>query len=290
MDKQSGLFADNEDQRRIAIIEASQSADRTCLERLLELSATDTYANRRHVVRALGRIGGAEAESRLLELLQVEDGRILGDLAQALRRLKSASAAESIRRLESHHLEWVRQNARWAVEQMGAEARPMPTIRPEQPADIPAIHAVHASSFPTDAEARLVDTLRASNHLTVSLVAEVEGVVVGHIAFSPVSNALGQVGMGLAPIAVLETHRRRGIAAELVRAGLETCRAAGVGWAVVLGEPAYYSRFGFCPASEFGLIDEYGGGAAFQAIELTAGGLPKGAGLVKYGPEFATFG
>jgi putative acetyltransferase len=166
----------------------------------------------------------------------------------------------------------------------------MPTIRPERPADIPGIHALHISSFPTDAEARLVDALRATGHLTVSLVAEFDGVAVGHITFSPVTVATGQVGVGLAPIAVLESDRRRGIAAELVRAGIDACRAARFGWAVVLGEPAYYSRFGFRPASEFGLIDEYGGGPAFQALELSPGGLPRDAGLVKYGPEFAAFG
>jgi putative acetyltransferase len=54
-----------------------------------------------------------------------------------------------------------------------------------------------------------------------------------------------------------------------------------------MGEPAYYSRFGFRPAAEFGLADEYGGGPAFQAIELVPGALPIGAGLVQYAPEFA---
>jgi putative acetyltransferase len=57
-----------------------------------------------------------------------------------------------------------------------------------------------------------------------------------------------------------------------------------------MGEPAYHSRFGFRPASEFGLSDEYGGGQAFQAIELFAAGLPVGAGLVRYAPEFAAVG
>lgn len=96
------------------------------------------------------------------------------------------------------------------------------------------------------------------------------------------------VGAGLGPIAVAESHRRRGIAAELVRAGLEACREAGFGWVVVLGEPAYYARFGFRPAVEFGLSDEYGGGAAFQILELVTGAAPVGAGLVQYAPEFAS--
>ncbi len=126
--------------------------------------------------------------------------------------------------------------------------------------------------------------------MQASLVAEIDGLIVGHIAFSHVTAGDSLPGAGLAPIAVAATHRRQGIAADLVRAGLNACRAAGLGWAVVLGEPAYYSRFGFRPAPAFGLADEYGGGEAFQVLELIAGALPAGAGLVRYAPEFASLG
>jgi putative acetyltransferase len=163
-------------------------------------------------------------------------------------------------------------------------------IRPERPGDEPAIHAVLAAAFPTEDEARLVGLLRASGRLTLSLVAEVDGQIVGHVAFSPVTTASGAVGTGLAPVAVLEAFRRQGIAARLIEAGLATSREAGVGWAVVLGSPKYYGRFGFGPASAVGLVDEYDGGAAFQAMELVPGVMPVGAGLVRYGPEFAAFG
>jgi putative acetyltransferase len=149
---------------------------------------------------------------------------------------------------------------------------------------------VHAGSFPTAAEARLVDLLRAAGSLRVSLVAEVGDAIVGHVAFSPVSAASGTAGAGLAPLAVVAQHRGRGIGAELVRKGLHACRAAGIGWVVVLGQPTYYARFGFRPASNFGLRDEYRGGSAFQAIELIRGALPVGAGLVRYAEEFATLG
>jgi putative acetyltransferase len=166
----------------------------------------------------------------------------------------------------------------------------MVAIRPERPGDAASIRAVHVASFPTDLEARLVDLLRAADRLPVSLVAEVGGEVIGHIAFSPVTAASGAIGAGLAPVAVSEPYRRKGIAGELIRGGLEACRVAGFGWAVVMGEPAYYSRFGFRPAADFGLSDEYGGGTAFQVIELVPSALPRGSGLVRYAPEFAAVG
>jgi putative acetyltransferase len=168
--------------------------------------------------------------------------------------------------------------------------RRMVAIHTERPDDVAAIYAVHAASFPTDLEARLVDLLRAAGRMPVSLVAEVDGTVVGHIAFSPVTAVPGAVGAGLAPVAVVGPHRRQGIAARLVQEGLEACRVAGFGWAAVIGEPAFYARFGFRPASEFGLADEYGAGPAFQAVELVPGALPVGGGLVRYAPEFAAVG
>jgi putative acetyltransferase len=170
-----------------------------------------------------------------------------------------------------------------------------PKIRQERLEDVAAIHDLIAASFPTDAEARLVDLLRAGGRLTLSLVAEVDGAVVGHVAFSPIDVAgeragEGGVGEGLAPLAVAESFRRRGIGEALVRAGLEACLAAEVGYVVVLGEPAYYGRFGFQPARTRNLVDEYGGGDAFQALELRPGSVPPGGGTVRYAREFAIFG
>ena len=160
-------------------------------------------------------------------------------------------------------------------------------IRPEQPGDEQAIHAVNAAAFPEESEARLVDALRDAGNLTVSMVAVEDDRIVGHVAFSPVTTESGVLGMGLAPVAVLESHRRRGIAASLINAGLEACKSMDAGWMVVLGDPAYYSRFGFITASEFGLRDEYGGEDAFQAMELREGAMPRNAGLVKYAPQFS---
>jgi putative acetyltransferase len=162
----------------------------------------------------------------------------------------------------------------------------MTSVRAEAPADMPAIRALLEASFPTGAEARLVEALRAAGRLSVSLVAEAEGAVVGHVAFSPVAAEARAAGVGLAPVAVAPGHRRRGVGASLVHHGLAACVRAGFAFAVVLGDPAYYSRFGFRAASGWGLTDEYGGGAAFQARELRPRGVPRGAGLIRYAPEF----
>jgi putative acetyltransferase len=132
-----------------------------------------------------------------------------------------------------------------------------------------------------------VDALRSAGRLTDSLVADDAGRIVGHIAFSPVTVESVGGGVGLAPVAVLPECQRNGVGSQLVREGLRRAKEAGAAFAVVLGEPAYYSRFGFGPASRWGLSDGYGGGEAFQAI-VWVGTPPPG--LVKYVPEFGMFG
>lgn len=164
------------------------------------------------------------------------------------------------------------------------------TVRAERAGDEEAIRAVHAACFPALAEAGLVDALRATGRLSFSFVAVVDGEMVGHVGFSPVSAGRGEVGLGLAPLAVLAANRRRGIGAGLCEAGLTAAREAGCGWVVVLGDPHYYGRFGFRPASRFGLTSVYHAGDHFQALELRPGALPAGAGLVRYAEEFAELG
>ena len=163
----------------------------------------------------------------------------------------------------------------------------MTVVRTERPGDIDAIRRLVTACFPTPSEAALVDLLRARGHLAVSVVADEDGAIVGHVAFSPVTLTDGRRGAGLAPLAVAPRARGRGTGVRLVETGLAACRADGFGWAVVLGDPGYYGRFGFEPASGHGLSDRYGGGAAYQLLELADGGLPEGGGLVSYGPEFA---
>jgi putative acetyltransferase len=166
----------------------------------------------------------------------------------------------------------------------------MIVIRPENADDADAVRAVHRAGFPTDAEARLVDRLRANGQARVSLVAEMDGGVVGHILFTPVSLAAPagcSPGLGLAPLAVLPGRQRCGVGSVLVREGLTACRQTECAFVVVLGHPAYYPRFGFRRASEVGLANEYGADAAFMVLELQPGSLPAAGGLVQYGPEFA---
>ncbi|HUE73876.1 MAG TPA: N-acetyltransferase [Pirellulaceae bacterium] len=164
----------------------------------------------------------------------------------------------------------------------------MITIRPECSDDAAAIHAVHVAAFPAEDVARLVDALRAAGHARISLVAEIEGQIVGHVVFSPVTvdgSSSGREGPGLAPVAVLPGHQRRGIGSALIREGLAISRQHGYGFVVLLGHPEYYPRFGFRRGSDFGLANEYGADEAFMVLELVPGSLPPG-GLVRYGPEF----
>ncbi len=164
------------------------------------------------------------------------------------------------------------------------------TIRREQPGDTPLIGIVHRAAFPTDAEARLVDRLRDGEKAIVSLVAEMDTQLVGHIMFSPVSvvgHSTNQRGLGLAPVAVLPDNQGRGLGAALVQTGLISSRDEGYGFVAVLGEPAYYGRFGFRRASKLGISNEYEADEAFMVIEFEANALPPSGTLIKYAPEFA---
>jgi putative acetyltransferase len=164
-------------------------------------------------------------------------------------------------------------------------------IRPEQSGDQPAVRRVHESAFPTPVEADLVDALRSSGDLWLSLVAMDGWEVVGHVAFSPVMvDGEEASGMGLAPVAVHPDRQKQGFGTRLTTEGLAECRSAGLGFVVVLGWPAYYSRFGFRPASAFGLTSVYDAGDAFQVLELRPSGLPPAGGLVRYAPAFDALG
>lgn len=162
-------------------------------------------------------------------------------------------------------------------------------IRPEAPADANAIRSVLVAAFPTDAEARLVELLRARGELTISLVAMAEDRVAGCVQFSPVALEGAATGLGLAPLAVLPAAQRRGIGSALARSGIEVARAQGWPWIVVLGDPAYYARFGFERASEHAIGNEYGANEAFQVLALAPGALPPGGGVARYAAAFGLF-
>jgi len=152
------------------------------------------------------------------------------------------------------------------------------------------VREVLLRAFDGPGEADLVDRLRSAGAATVSLVAEVEGEVVGHILFSPIEieGADSKAsGVGLAPMAVLPDHQRSGIGSELVREGLARCRELGELRVVVLGHPEYYPRFGFVPANTFGIVSDYDvPDEVFMVQELGPGALDGVNGTAHYRPEF----
>ena len=162
-------------------------------------------------------------------------------------------------------------------------------IRDEAPQDFPAIRNLNVLAFGNPAEALLVDKLRAANKAVISRVAILDGRVVGHILFSPITVERAPArlrGLGLAPMSVLPEFQNRGIGSSLVRDGLEMCRQRGYDLVVVLGHLRFYPRFGFTRAKDHGLDNEYDALDNFMVIELKEGVLKAVTGLVKYAQEF----
>ncbi|MBB5390062.1 MULTISPECIES: GNAT family N-acetyltransferase [unclassified Herbaspirillum] len=158
-------------------------------------------------------------------------------------------------------------------------------IRPEEHSDIGAIRDVTEAAFrhaaySSHTEHWIVDALRRSNQLSISLVAELDGNIVGHVAISPVSIAAGVAGVtgvagwyGLGPISILPGHQGKGIGSALMREALSELKASNAQGCVVLGDPNYYGRFGFRVHEGLfypGVPPEY-----FQALALN-GGMPTG--------------
>lgn len=163
-------------------------------------------------------------------------------------------------------------------------------IRPEEPSDALMVREVNEAAFGSSLEADIVEKLRENPAPLVSLVAEVDGELVGHIMFSPVTVKGGHGAhlMGLGPMAVLPGRQRKGIGCELVRQGLSHCRNRGCDAVVVLGHPDYYPRFGFLPASRFGITSVYDvPDEVFMLIELRPGSLQGTSGQVIYSDAFA---
>ena len=120
-------------------------------------------------------------------------------------------------------------------------------IRNEEGKDLDQVRAIVRAAFPSEAESKLVDALRAHGKATISLVAVYGTDVVGHILFSPVTTTppVEASGIGLAPVVVRPDMQSQGIGSQLIREGLRLCKELGFDYCVVLGDPAYYQRFGF---------------------------------------------
>lgn len=124
-------------------------------------------------------------------------------------------------------------------------------IRAERPEDETTIHALTAAAFAglpysDQTEPAIVNALRAAGVLSLSLVAEEDGKLLGHIAFSPVSiDEQYRDWFGLGPVSVWPDNQHGGIGSALINEGLARLRANGAKGCVLLGDPAYYSRFGF---------------------------------------------
>ncbi|MDH3455648.1 MAG: N-acetyltransferase [Gemmatimonadota bacterium] len=163
-------------------------------------------------------------------------------------------------------------------------------IREERPADVAVVRKVNEAAFGRPDEADLVDALRRNCREAISLVAVVEGSVVGHILFTPVmlEGKKPVEGAGLGPMAVLPSHQNRGVGQELVGHGLAKLRAAGCPFVVVLGHREYYPRFGFQRASEHGIsctweVPDW----AFMAMILDAKRMDRVSGVARYRNEFS---
>ena len=156
---------------------------------------------------------------------------------------------------------------------------PQTVIRDETDADADVIGEVTEAAFRDLAvsdhtEQLIVAALRAARALTVSLVAERDDQVVGHIAFSPVTTSNGATGWyGLGPVSVLPRLQRRGIGTALIEAGLARLRAMGAAGCCLVGHPDYYPRFGFQNTPGFGV--EGVPAEVFFALPF-AGHIPQG--------------
>jgi putative acetyltransferase len=161
-------------------------------------------------------------------------------------------------------------------------------IRPAGPEDGSAIRAIHVAAFPTADEACLVEALIAAGDATLSLVAEQDGQIIGHLLCSRMKVEAGGESIravGLAPVAVRPQSQGRGIGAALIREALSRGRDAGEAMMFVLGEPEYYRRFGFSAETARPFASPYAGDY-FMATDFTRALLPR-LGRADYAPAFA---
>lgn len=171
-------------------------------------------------------------------------------------------------------------------------------IRPERPGDIPAIRATVTRAFleagegTGEAEATLVDAIRDAPGFdpALSLVAELDGVIIGHLLFSPCTiedTGKSTPALALAPLSVLRGYEAHRAGTRLMRAGLQACRERGHRVVIVLGHAKYYRRFGFRPANHAGIHAPWVvPPGVFQALALVPGALDDVRGTVRYPAAF----
>jgi putative acetyltransferase len=161
-------------------------------------------------------------------------------------------------------------------------------IRKEKPSDILTIRDVNKRAFEQDQEANIVDALRSNQAVLLSLVATLNGQVVGHIMYSPLE--IGEFkGAGLGPMAVLPQYQRQGIGAKLIEAGNRQLKESGYPFIVVVGHANYYPKFGFKPARSLGITCQWDvPDDVFLLLELDPEKVRSISGMAKYRDEFST--
>lgn len=165
-------------------------------------------------------------------------------------------------------------------------------IRPAEPGDSAAIRAVHLAAFPTAVEADLVEALDRDCDTVVSLVAEVQGEIVGHVLLSRMrvtGDGHAYRALGLGPVGVRPGFRGAGIGKRLIEGALAIARATGEELVFVLGEPDYYGRFGFTVESAAPFASPYAG-PYFMVLALNRGWAAPERGEAAYAPAFADLG
>jgi putative acetyltransferase len=169
---------------------------------------------------------------------------------------------------------------------------PTPSIRRECAADIAGIRAVIEAAFGRSGEADLVDALRRADALVLSAVAATGARIVGHIALSAVSvHSEPSVlpALALAPVAVAPDRQHQGVGTALIRWALGECLRLGHEIVIVLGDAAYYRRFGFTSASRFNIACPFPAPPeTFMLLELAPDAAGRRGGTVIYRPEFAS--
>ena len=164
-------------------------------------------------------------------------------------------------------------------------------IRFEKPDDIAFIRSVNEQAFDRLAESKLVDKLRMTCAEHLSFVADDNGTIIGHIMYTSVLVTGGKQkaqGMGLAPMAVLPSRQRQGIGTMLVKYSLQILREKKYPFVLVLGNPDYYPRFGFQPASRFNIRSGWEGipDEAFMVLFMDDNAMKNVSGVATFRDEF----